>query len=245
MSLIRLAPCFLAIPMLLTACGPNERELTGQVFIVTQGGDNKKLGLVEVLAFPENNSEVLTYFKTSHAALVARRPPAEAAYNASKTAYEEARDRDSQEEKTIKHLLDFARDPYKDLSARRAALSSASAHTKRFEKTTQEVALLRKQLTDAIDTQIFWLSSELYFQKLPTHLATAKTKTDADGKFSMKLPAGRYVVAAAATRKVSDKEEKYFWLIRVDTSARNESVMLSNDNRHETGCSACLNPQQL
>lgn len=205
MCLLRAVPCSFPIFFLLAACGPSERHLTGQVFIVTQGGDNKKLALVEVFAFPETSSEVLTYFKTAHAALVEGRPPAEAAHRASKKAFEEARERDAQEEKTVRQLLDFARDPYKEISARRAALSKASIHTERLQRTSEEVELRKKQLADAIKNQMFWLSSELYFRKLPTHLASVVAKTDADGKFTMRLPSGRYILAAAATRKTAAK----------------------------------------
>ncbi len=49
----------LAFLVLSTACGSKEGQLTGEVFIVTRGGQNVRLGLVEVRAIP---AETLTPF---------------------------------------------------------------------------------------------------------------------------------------------------------------------------------------
>lgn len=79
------------------------------------------------------------------------------------------------------------------------------------------------------------------FEKLPASIADSKT--DADGKFSFSLPPGRYVLAANSSRNVSDKVvERYYWLVWVNTSSSNHSVMLSNDNLFETKCNECVEP---
>ena len=58
-----------------------------------------------------------------------------------------------------------------------------------------------------------------------------KAVTDADGKFSMKLPRGKYAVFATAQRRVFSTTEEYHWLIWVDvTNAATSQVTLSNSN---------------
>jgi len=84
-------------------------------------------------------------------------------------------------------------------------------------------------------------SAQFYFEGLPTPVGTSKT--DADGKFALSVPAGKYVIAANSSRDVGKDTESYFWLVLVDTTSRpNQSVMLSNDNMFETKCKECVQP---
>jgi hypothetical protein len=46
-------------------------------------------------------------------------------------------------------------------------------------------------------------SGTYYFEKLPAPVAVSKT--DADGKFTLSLPAGKYVIAATTSRKVGTR----------------------------------------
>ncbi len=65
----------------------------------------------------------------------------------------------------------------------------------------------------------------------------ADTKTDADGKFSLSVPAGNtYVILAKASREVGDDTECYYWIQDVDLTRANDglSIMLSNDNLVES-----------
>lgn len=71
-----------------------------------------------------------------------------------------------------------------------------------------------------------------YFSHLPNPLQT--TKTDADGKFTFKVPNGSYVLAAASDRKAGKETEFYHWMIRVIVDA-DKKVMLANDNLTTTG----------
>lgn len=88
------------------------------------------------------------------------------------------------------------------------------------------------------------LKGAKYFEKLPT--PTAVAKTDADGRFTLTLPLGKYVIAAKSSRRLSKTDsEFYFWLVRLDTSSINQSLMLSNDNLLETACNECVQPNKL
>jgi hypothetical protein len=71
-------------------------------------------------------------------------------------------------------------------------------------------------------------SAAPFFAALPASVTTAKT--DADGKFQLRLPSsGKFVLAATAMRMVGDNFEVYFWLIGVDVNGAT-TVILSNDN---------------
>ena len=59
----------------------------------------------------------------------------------------------------------------------------------------------------------YTMSADYYFSDLPEPLQT--TKTDADGKFSFKVPSGSYVVAAFSNRKVGKETELYYWMVKV------------------------------
>ena len=52
--------CFAALTFLLSfvGCKPKETTLTGQAFVVTRGGENIKLGLVEVMLIEKESVKV-------------------------------------------------------------------------------------------------------------------------------------------------------------------------------------------
>ena len=70
-------------------------------------------------------------------------------------------------------------------------------------------------------------SKEVIFYGLPK--TSISTKTNADGKFSLKLPSGKYLITARATREATEKEE-YFWCVWINAESKTQSIMLSNDN---------------
>ena len=65
------------------------------------------------------------------------------------------------------------------------------------------------------------------FKELPRPLQT--TKTDADGKFSFKVPKGSYVLAALSERMGGGEREYYGWLVRAKVTG-DTTIMLANDN---------------
>ena len=115
-----------------------------------------------------------------------------------------------------------------------------------LKKSIIEMKATIKRQEEHIKTLKFWSSPAFYFQELPAQLAAAKAKTDVDGKFSMKLPPGEYIIAATSSRTAFSKEEEtYFWLVKVDTTTANQFIMLSNDNLFETSCATCFQPDKL
>lgn len=179
--------------------------LDGAVFIVTKSGQNIKLGLVQIDVIP---LDVLT----SH--LKERK-----AYASNEVA-------------RLEHLFEVAKD-------------NCQAGSDKYEaqKTGNESSLEIKQLqwkvgwTQAVDelgkitVEITRYSSPYFcLEHLPS--PSKRTKTDADGKFQMKVPgSGAYAIYASASRSVGDKVEKYYWLLQVDTHGESpRKIMLSNDN---------------
>ena len=75
--------------------------------------------------------------------------------------------------------------------------------------------------------------SALYYSSdLPAALQT--TKTDADGKFSFKIPSGSYVLVANSRRSAGKETEFYNWMVKVTVDA-DKKVMLANDNLCSSG----------
>lgn len=225
----------LMLVVLLVGCG-NQGEaekklvekvnITGQVFVVTKGRENIKLALVDVVAIPEK--ELSQYIKSQHdkgieqqTAIFPRLELAKKAASAAAVAYNKCAadylmvNYDYCQKATISGNMEV---PYiwilKDKKYEKAAA---------YEKTREEI--------------LYYDCGGHYFEKLPMQVAASKT--DADGKFNLSLPHGKYALAAKSSRDASGTTENYYWLVWVDTTSPNHSVMLSNDNLFETKCKEC------
>jgi len=82
--------------------------------------------------------------------------------------------------------------------------------------------------------------TEIYFRKLQSYAAT--TITDADGKFSVKIPrSGRFAVFATTERMVGDKTEHYRWLVWASLDGQDsKTILLSNHNQINTSNPDCI-----
>ena len=81
---------------------------------------------------------------------------------------------------------------------------------------------------DARWAAIYARSGFFYLEDLSNPIAN--TRTDADGKFTLRVPKARYAVAAHAQRKVGTDQESYCWLVRIDASEQAAGVNLANAN---------------
>jgi hypothetical protein len=263
--------CFLTPGvLLLLTCGRGEAELKGEVFIVTAGGDSRKLSLVKIIAIPELEIRPFVKNKTSvigheTATLLgdidgirSRIASAQATFNEMKRDYdilnsqkneiESHRSRLSSEYNSI--LLsticdseytspDFVdecrkrRNIAKLLETVDKRLASIAPRVTKAKTTMLEAEDLlneERMKLQIVDIKVKnYLTPDYLLSGLPE--GSLKAVTDSEGKFSMKLPAGKYVLFATATRRVFNVTEDYHWLIwvQVDKSGPGR-ITLSNQN---------------
>lgn len=223
--------------------------ISGQVFIVTQGGENVKLGLVRVAI--ADSKTVEDYRKTISDGINSTLSTAKTGITQAMPDYQAAKD------KYDKLLPDYT-------NAQNALQSALSANSVQYLDTLGEVLnvtsaqaanivkldkqragigaklaplhddLVSKEriVNDLISQQQGEVGSSAtsFIDSFPEE---ASTKTDADGKFSLSVPAGStYVIVAKASRSVGDDTEYYSWIVDVDLTTANDGLteMLSNDN---------------
>lgn len=58
----------------------------------------------------------------------------------------------------------------------------------------------------------------------------SETKTNSDGRFSLKLPYGAYEIQATASRNTFGDTEAYNWSVPIVLNQEKQSITLSNDN---------------
>lgn len=214
----------LCIAMLaLASCQPSESDVSGQVFIVTKGGQNYKLGLVEVKVIPEDPLKPYIQSKLD----TAKRQLADLAPITKnlKREYDQAsEERDSIYQLYLEHIL-------------------SDSYEKRYDKAKDVVEDKMQSYLTSLRKLGSYIDAPFFFDDLPRSIQ--KGKTDADGKFSFKLKPGRYAIVASASRQVVDDTEKYYWIVWLTVASGQENkVTLSNDNLFDTSCSECVVKQK-
>ncbi len=193
--------------------------LEGEVFIVTKGGQNYKLGLVPVTLYPLETVMPFIEEKTKFAkAELARLSPLIDAAKA---------DMDQKYAKKNAAFDAELRVSYD--SPNRKALQAAleQARNTHYEAQNAYYRLL--------DERSKLMSGGFYFEKLPQPISA--TQTNSDGKFKLEVPTnGGFVIAANGRRSVGDRTERYYWLIRLSLDgASAKTIMLSNNNLSSEG----------
>jgi hypothetical protein len=184
------------------SAGSQTGNLDGQIFIVTQGADTIKLSLTDVLIFKEAEID---------STLAAYRDKAKTQRDDRLTTIQNKL-----------HALQNKLETYK-----RDDPSETDPKTQVYVKAAQmELGALTQEYQQIDEPQ-----PDQLFSNLP-RTAFAKATTDADGKFSVRLPkTGRYVLAAAKSRDTGVKTEHYYWLIRVSLDgADSKTLNLTNNN---------------
>lgn len=217
LSLISVSTCL--------SCGGRRGQLKGEVFIVTKGGENLKLGLVDIALIPETEMNAALDKKksaidTTLAQLKADYDKAFAEYNLVHQTYERA-----------KQNYDKAQ---KDASDAIISGGYEQAAKKRDYWSNEQMRLLRPDLdNDSKQKSAKWKlehfpTGEFFFDGLPS--GVAKTITNSNGEFSVELPRkSKFALAARAARQVP--EEKYYWLIWVSLDGeQSKTILLSNHN---------------
>lgn len=210
-----------------------EREVSGQVFVATKGGNTVKLGDVPVLLFSaEVVAAKLTEVRSNSVAGISRAlgplREAEAAQVKTKAAREA-----SWKAFTVAHTnfnIMRAKMTADDFFGSKGARIQTEFDGFQNRHLANKEADLRAELV-VLDAKTAVLTNtpteHLLKAKWPT--PDFKTTTDADGNFSVRLPAGREFVAVVfASRLVGDTQERYAW---VQTVPANVRLLLSNENR--------------
>lgn len=211
----------LSLLIALSGCG--EQKITGQVFVVTQGKDNIKLALVAVGAIPQKEFD--QYLKAKQSKKLEQQ-------KLLSPKYEQAKSRLLNSERGLESMDVMKKtNHYVPIKRQKADMDFVDGLITKFEAVRTECKAVIAEY-ESFD------KTEFLFDGLPRVSAIAKT--DADGKFTLSLPKGKYVLTANSSRKVAGSLEAYYWFIFVDSSSADQPIILSNDNLLETKCNECV-----
>jgi hypothetical protein len=211
------------LSLFVLSCCSRQGQLTGEVFIVTKGGQSLRLGLVEVRAIPED--VIQPFVQAKHAAAKEEMDKLQRLWDEAlaKAKLTQA----NLEEATTRYIQASKRLASEYTSAAWELYTSAGRELEEVKHAALEMSNDLHAITEKRD---YWKSAGYYLENLPT--TTITTKTDADGKFTLSLDKKkRYAIAAQATREILSTTEKYSWFIWVSLEGNNiKHIMLNNDN---------------
>jgi hypothetical protein len=190
------APTTASSPTSSSDQSPSETEVSGMVYIVTEGADAKRLPLVTIRAIPE--ADITSFLRERTAAAEAKLRQFES----------EMKEGDATILKMNNDVIAAAKDPESNPGAKLGAIL-ASKTTEAYTK-ARENMLRRQQL---------WPSAKFICENLPPE--TVSTSSDVDGRFRLSLPSNsKFAIAAAAKRATGATSEEYYWLVWVETGAK-------------------------
>ena len=252
-------------------CSKSNAELQGSVFIVTNGAQNIKLGLVKITAIPE--SEIIKFVEQKKSFISdesnklkgdidAAKPEidkyqkeydeAKRTYDAINSQRENLKSREqslnsnynpyslyespylseyeTDEEKATRSKQKQIKNQLEGLKKQIAAYDQkVSQANKIVSDAQQKLSNSKAKITKINEKLLSYLNQSYLLEGLPE--GKIKAVTDADGKFSMKLPTGKYALVASSQRRVVDSTEEYYWLVWVNLDGQEaKQIMLSNQN---------------
>lgn len=202
------------LAFLLAILGCSKKEVNGEVFVVTEGAGNIKLGLVTVYFLTEDQfKDALDTSSAQYLSVI----------NSSNTEdslfiYETYMG-------FYKRYVDMAND-YKrmvreygshEIEGKAAEMQLEAEKNKQIANSF--VRFTTHPILNAAFVQHFIENSKSEVLSI---------KTNSDGKFSVTLRSNKYWVFANSTRKVMDSDETYLWLF--EYSVDEKPLYLSNDN---------------
>jgi hypothetical protein len=206
--------------------------IQGQVFVVTQGGSNIKLALVNVAAYLEK--DLLQQF--------------DKIWEVERDMRNDAATKVKEAKAETAEAYALSNNLWKDTSAASIAMIRNSGdknlmqvwiQASLLEDKAKSAHMAAKAREEAAQARSFALFDPRHFIE-GFNNPIAVSKTDADGNFDLTLPAGSsYVLAATGKRRAGSSTELYEWIVRVDAS-RSLKIMLSNDNMLDSKCAECV-----
>ena len=200
----------------LIGCKSKPIVVSGEIFIVTQGAGNYKMGLVEVKAY--NAQDFRAHIDTLSGRL-----------------YHQKNTTDSLITEVSIYLPTIVERFIEARGLRNTTRSSTYSYdtyrsaSKYYESATLLLNETYEKIQDVRETYPRYIIESI-LEDAPK--PTANSKTNADGVFSMSLqPNVEYVFVAYGNRRVWGKTEEYAWLItRIIDTKTNEPITFSNDN---------------
>jgi len=208
-------------------------EIDGAIFIVTKGAENMKLGLVEVSLFEGQEAgqrleQVRKLLSEKATELRKQAEPLLESIQRLKPLYEAVK---------REYILQSE-------SVDRAKKDLIRADVDQAKKKLRTIATQTKARWEELDDVISrYLGIYYEFPKLKDSYhdlcffaldrPLKRVKSDADGKFKIRVPReGTYVLAARASREIGQSTEHYIWIVRLVPEALSETpqIFLSNDN---------------
>ncbi|WP_265945459.1 hypothetical protein [Dechloromonas sp. A34] len=128
--------------------------------------------------------------------------------------------------------------------------SSAIAEEETLQQRVKSADLLslyeyRDELISLIKFYKTYLENPYEYKAETLLKPIASSVTDSNGNFSIKLPPGSYIVSAQTNRLVFfGGEEKYRWMLYVNTTTNQDRIILTNNNilNIEANCKYCVEP---
>ena len=217
------------ILLLQNGCGSGQGELNGEVFIVTNGRENIRLGLVPIYIIKEKEMKYHIDKKNLEAQNLIEmiRPDVDKAFNEWKEA-------------ALEHKRATEKIPRKDFDTNdaKAYINYNVAFDKALAESEEKQKIMFKKDAELTVLKIK-IQSTRSRQFLLEGLDVGKeiTKTNADGKFSIKINRNeRYAILAQTNRQTLNSKEEYCWLIWASLDGKpTKNIILSNDNLFGTG----------
>ena len=182
--------------------------VAGEVFIVTKGGTNIQLGLVEI-GFHDAKE-----FVSQLAEISSERDRLSAEITPELDAARKEKERtDSLKEKAFQKYLDD---------------TSSSHHEKAYEYAKAKAKKANEHYTAIAARWRTLMSARWLWSRLPPPIISCKT--DSAGRFTQDIPMGAYACTASASRAVGNDTERYAWVVPVVTTGKSVKLTLSNHN---------------
>ncbi len=222
----------------LAGCKPKSVTLTGQVFIVTQGAENVKLGDVEILLIEK--AQVTNFLQMKKLAIESEMASRQEELKKieqgdvpdvllTNAAYATASSECDEFQKKQEAQLGILQQLIKNYNAQ--ADSDASAAYDMFKSKAQSAMNQMRAAQSVVMSNLEnYPTPADYFENF-SPAVFQKTLTDADGKFSVTYPRdSALTIFAKAERVLGTKTEKYFWLVNAPTNSETAQIFLSNQN---------------
>ena len=234
------------LTIILLGCKPKQTAVTGQIFIVTRGAENVKLGAVEVLLVEK--SQVVEFLQKKQSDIESK--IASRRQELANAQHESANQQAVIATKVApaKEDVEKAKADYKSFITNESLYTGAKAGEKfkvmesaesRLAGVWDTLESARAQLDDlqsrvVVATALFENASTPTIEDYLTGfspIVVQKAISDADGKFFLIYPRSKSLtILASGQRTVSGKTEKYYWIVDAPTNIKTTQVLLNNNN---------------